>query len=123
LNGEQANCNGNYPYGTETKGPYKEKTMPVGSYKPNAWGLYDLHGNVSEWCSDWHDSDYYGASAVDDPTGPTGPTDGSYRVNRGGSWGSDARYCRAASRNWDVPSLRLHFLGFRLARIVSSPSR
>jgi formylglycine-generating enzyme required for sulfatase activity len=87
-----------------------DKTAPVGHYKPNAWGLYDMHGNVWEWCSDWY-GDYPSGSATD----PTGPNSGSGRVNRGGSWGLDASACRSASRlNFD-PSDRLSGLGFRLA--------
>ncbi|MBR5978451.1 MAG: SUMF1/EgtB/PvdO family nonheme iron enzyme, partial [Verrucomicrobia bacterium] len=83
---------------------------PVGQKKPNAWGLYDMHGNVFEWCSDWFGD--YPTSAVSDPTG----TDtGSHRVGRGGSWGSDARYCRSAYRSDAAPGSRGSGLGFRVA--------
>ncbi|MDO4569286.1 MAG: SUMF1/EgtB/PvdO family nonheme iron enzyme [Planctomycetia bacterium] len=81
-NGDKANCNGNYPYGTSSKGKYLERTTAVKSYSPNAWGLYDMHGNVWEWCSDWYGD--YVESPTSDPKGPLG---GSDRVNRGGSWG------------------------------------
>ena len=110
LNGRQANCDGNNPYGTNNKGPYLDKTSAVGSYAPNAWGLYDMHGNVREWCSDWYGK--YPKGAVSDPTGA--PT-GSFRVLRGGSWFSYAVYCRAAFRSEISPSLRHHTIGFRLA--------
>jgi sulfatase modifying factor 1 len=116
LNGTQANCDGNYPYGTETKGPYKEQTVPVGSYAPNAFGLYDMHGNVWEWCQDWYDKDYYQGWPTDDPQGP--PT-ASYRVYRGGGWCNYLRRCRAAYRDWCSPSYLHDSLGFRVALNVS----
>jgi len=87
------------------------KTHPVGQKKPNAWGLYDMHGNVYEWCFDWWNGTY-DASSVDDPRGPTA---GSYRVLRGGGWGSDARFCRSASRNRSSPGYRFNYVGFRVA--------
>ncbi len=86
-------------------------TAPVGSYAANAWGLYDMHGNVYEWCQDWYGADYYGNSAGTDPTGPSS---GSSRVLRGGSWGGSPRDCRSALRDWDAPTYRHLGLGFRV---------
>jgi formylglycine-generating enzyme required for sulfatase activity len=113
LNGDGANCDGNYPCGTTAKGPYKQKTMPVRSYAANAWDLYDMHGNVLEWCSDW-----YGEYPSGPITTPAGPASG--RVIRGGSWYRSARDCRSASRDGLTPGSRNSYLGFRVA-LVSVP--
>ncbi|MFO0011431.1 MAG: formylglycine-generating enzyme family protein [Planctomycetota bacterium] len=85
-------------------------THPVALKKPNAWGLYDMHGNVWEWCSDWYDE--YPKGTVSDPTGPK---EGSSRVNRGGSWFYEAANCRSAFRLRGNPSFRSDYNGFRLA--------
>ncbi len=116
LNGKQANCDGDHPYGTETKGPDLGKTTTAGSYAPNTWGLYDMHGNVCEWCGDRYDSDYYEKSPTDDPTGPA---TGSCRVHRGGSWNYRPRLCRSAFRSRLTPDFRSHYLGFRVALVPS----
>ncbi|MEI8376532.1 MAG: formylglycine-generating enzyme family protein, partial [Planctomycetota bacterium] len=85
------------------------KTHPVGKKKANAFELYDMHGNVWEWCQDWYD-----AEAVDDPSGPT---TGSHHVIRGGSWGHDAGLCRSAYRSGRTPEKQYCLLGFRVARV------
>ena len=112
LNGGGANCNGNFPCGTTRKGAYLEKTTPVGRYGANAWGLFDMHGNVWEWCGDGY-GDYPDGPVTD----PTGAASGASRVFRGGGWYSRARFCRAASRDKDSPGFRCNYLGFRMALV------
>ncbi len=88
-------------------------TAPVRSYRqPNPFGLYDMHGNVAEWCSDWFDAEYYEKSPAVDPKGPSSA--GSFRVIRGGSWDNRPVFCRSANRHYDPPSDRSNFVGFRL---------
>jgi formylglycine-generating enzyme required for sulfatase activity len=114
LSSTQANFNGAYPYGGAEAGPSLGRTCPAGSYRPNAWGLFDPHGNVWEWCSDWYAEDYYGKSPAQDPLGPS---HGSARVIRGGSWNFYGGLCRAASRYGNGPSARHFNLGFRVAAV------
>jgi len=116
LSSTQANFNGNYPYGGAAKGPYLERTSKVGSYEPNSFGLYDMHGNVWEWCSDWYDKDYYKNSPRRDPAGPSA---GSCRVLRGGSWDCFGQRCRSAWRNGTEPANRYEYLGFRIVLVLS----
>ena len=93
------------------------KTHPVGQLKPNAWGLYDMHGNVWEWVEDdWH-KNY--ASAHNDGRAWINTPRGASRVIRGGSWNNDAQHCRAALRFNFAPDVRAYDLGFRLARSVA----
>jgi formylglycine-generating enzyme required for sulfatase activity len=89
------------------------KTYPVGQKKPNAFGLYDMHGNVWEWCSDWYDENYYSESPADDPKGPS---TGQYLVLRGGSWSNLASSCRVANRDYSGPNLHTNYIGFRLVQ-------
>ena len=97
CNGAKANCNGNFPYGTNVKGPNLGRTAQVGSYAPNPFGLGDMHGNVWEWCSD-------SAAA------------GSFRVIRGGGWNDVPVVCRSARRGSVEPAYRGNFIGFRVVR-------
>jgi formylglycine-generating enzyme required for sulfatase activity len=93
-----------------------QATAKVGSYLPNAWGLYDMHGNVSEWCLDWYVADLTAASVVD----PKGPSSASKRVRRGGSWGNPAWVCRSANRSQSLPSDQYSNIGFRLVRTLNT---
>ena len=100
---------GRYDYNrSDSKGGYSQHTK-VGSYLPNAWGLYDMHGNVYEWCLDWYNSSY-GTTAVSDPVGPN---TGSYRVKRGGNWNFNVQNCRSAGRSNSYPSYISNY-GFRV---------
>jgi len=110
LSSRDANFDGDDPYGGASKGPDLNRTTAVGSYLPNAWGFYDMHGNVHEWCHDWYE-DYPGGSVTD----PVGPSSGTSRVLRGGGWLDFGRNCRSADRLGYGPGVRGSFLGFRLS--------
>lgn len=115
LNGAEANVNGNYPYGTSTKGKYLKRTTTVGSYPANAFGLFDMHGNVWEWCEDVYDSSAYSkrSGLTTDPRVTSGSED---RVLRGGSWYNFSWVARAANRVRNPPVNRNYFFGFRVCR-------
>jgi len=105
--GESSKSLGDYAWFYENS---NGQTHPVGEKKANAWGLYDMQGNVWEWCSDWYGQ--YPKGAVSDPVGPR---EGSFRVIRGGSYFSEAANCRSANHNRHDPSDRFHYYGFRVA--------
>ena len=111
LDSVMANFDGNYPYGNGQVGVDRHRPVDVGSFRPNAWGLHNMHGNVWEWCSDWQ-GDYPSGVAVD----PSGPPAGKDRVNRGGSWGASAGGCRSAFRGGEDPGGRFSTQGFRLVK-------
>ncbi len=103
---------GDYAWYDDNSG---DETHPVGQKLLNAFGLYDMHGNVWEWCADWYGEDYYSRSPELDPQGPD---NGGLRVLRGGSWFSNAGYCRSGDRCYDSPGIRDYYIGFRLARFI-----
>jgi formylglycine-generating enzyme required for sulfatase activity/serine/threonine protein kinase len=117
LSTSDANYNGNYPLSGCSKGTYRESTWDVGSGRANAWGLYDMHGNVWEWCLDWYSENYYSQSPR---CNPVGPGSGSGRVVRGGSWRHNAWICRSAYRSRYTPSDADNNLGFRIVMTDSS---
>jgi formylglycine-generating enzyme required for sulfatase activity len=115
INDNQANFMNSYGYNTDASGRvtggYRQKTVEVNNFNPNPWGLFDMHGNVWEWCWDWY-GEY--SSAVS--TNPTGVAQGTFRVNRGGGWNDFPKHIRCAYRAATQPDSGSFNLGFRLAR-------
>ena len=110
ITSEQVNYDGNYPYADGKKGENRKETVDVKSLPCNKWGLFQMHGNVWEWCADWYGN--YSAVPIENPTGPD---KGHYRVLRGGSWVSYGWYVRSADRIRNEPSLRSSSMGVRFA--------
>lgn len=122
ISDEEANYYGHYPYGIEENyftqenletepGKYRQTTVEVDSFSPNKWGLYNIHGNVAEWCFD-----YYGAYDLENTDNPSGPTTGTLRVNRGGGWNDYAKHLRCAYRASTTPDQKMSNIGFRVVR-------
>ena len=105
LSSTQANYNANFPYTNCSEGDFIERTMRVGSFPPNSWGLYDMCGNVWEWCSDLY---------KDSPASINNSDNKTYHVIKGGSWSSDAIHCRSAFRTCGAPDMHSAYMGFRL---------
>jgi formylglycine-generating enzyme required for sulfatase activity len=110
LSSTQANFDGKYPHGEGEKGPFLDRPTEVGSYPPNAFGLFDMHGNVNEWCEDWYDFD--NSNMGKDPARPEIMQ--ALRVIRGGSFGNDAATCRSGLRYRQRKDLADHNIGFRV---------
>jgi formylglycine-generating enzyme required for sulfatase activity len=116
ISTDQANFNGDFAsvFTKGKKGEYRKRAVKVGSFPANKWGLYDMHGNVQQWCEDLYDSDYYKNSP---PTDPLNDKKGTSRVIRGGGWGGIAGSCRSADRRgMSEFADRDFYVGFRVAR-------
>ena len=127
ISSNQANIRGDKPYGDGEQGPYLKRTSAIGSYPPNAFGLYDMHGNVAEWCLDRYDRNYYRGSTKLDPVGRLNSRDNCY-VIRGGDWNKSGNAARSAQRaprpdlNNPYSSWRSNDVGFRIVCICRNPN-
>ncbi|MDB9333517.1 bifunctional serine/threonine-protein kinase/formylglycine-generating enzyme family protein [Nodularia spumigena] len=110
------NYNGNFPYASAPKGEYRQQTTDVGNFPPNSFGLYDMHGNIWEWCQDIYNSSYQGAPI--DGTPWLNGSDNNTKLLRGGSWIFSARYCRSARRLRLARALRSYGVGFRVVAVA-----
>jgi formylglycine-generating enzyme required for sulfatase activity len=117
LDGRVASCFGKYPEGTQAGIPHRRQPSIVGSFAPNAFGLFDMSGNIWEWCQDVWADDYYKNSPEDDPQGPRRREHWDIRVLRGGCWQYHAEYCRSACRHKLPEASRHFFLGFRVVAV------
>lgn len=120
LDSDFANYDARKPYADGIVGAYLDRTTDVGSYPPNAFGLYDMHGNVWEWCSDIYDKNYYKVTASIDPKGPQ---EGKAKVIRGGAWYENAYKCRSADRNHRWPKDNQPIIGFRVVFDIESAGK
>lgn len=117
FNGEQGNCRGDEPYGTNRQGPRMIRSVPVAGYPANAWGIHDMHGNVREWTSDWS------GNGGREGTDPTGPPSGTVHSFRGGSWGDAPWRCRAArSARVSSDDMPGYWNGLRVAIVSTEPA-
>jgi formylglycine-generating enzyme required for sulfatase activity len=112
ITSDQANYNGTIPYGSNARTAFRGRSMQVGSFRPNAIGLYDMHGNVAEWCWDWNGE--YARGEQTDPAGQSTPS--GYKIFRGGGWNHPADFLRSARRAMLNPVQNGYYLGFRVAR-------
>ncbi|MHB0947313.1 MAG: formylglycine-generating enzyme family protein [Sedimentisphaerales bacterium] len=115
IDSDFANYNAKDAYADGIIGTYLDSVCEVGKYKPNAFGLYDMHGNVWEWCSDFYDKDYYKVTPLTDPNGPQ---KGDGKVIRGGAWNEPAWKCRSADRNHRGEKTNQPVIGFRVVMDV-----
>jgi formylglycine-generating enzyme required for sulfatase activity len=116
LGPDQANIHGEHPFGSAAKGIYRGRPIAVGSFQPNAFGLYDMHGNVQEWCLDWYHLNYEGAP--NDGTAWLIGGNQTHRIQRGGGWDLWAESARSAFREGMLPTNRIFYRGFR---VVATP--